>query len=410
VLAVLRQRNLVLVWVAGMVSVLGDWVLNVGLPFYVYERTGSVLATGTMLAARTAPALLLGPLAGVFVDRWDRRRTMVAADAARAGVLLLLLVVPAMDRLWPVYAVALLESAAGQFFAPAGGALLPRLLRSPDDLPAANALFAQGAAVAQLVGPSVGGLLIAWLGLPSLVLLDSASYALSAGLVALVAAAPDTRPAGSARVATVWRDWLDGVRRVRCSRPLSGLFCLAAPVVVAEGIWHALLVVFVADVLQAGALGYAWMRTAQGVGSLLGGVVVGALAARLAPGALVSGGAVWFGLLFLAMAGAPHYPVALAAYALTGLPGVGWRVGTRALLQREAGDAYLGRVLAAYGTLQTAFFLLGQLTAAVLGATVGVRPMLLATALLIVGAGLAAPALLGPTGGPRRSPAGQEGR
>jgi MFS family permease len=383
------------------VSVLGDWILNIGLPFYVYERTGSVLASGTMLAARTLPALLLGPLAGSLVDRWDRRRTMVGSNAARAALLLPLLAVPATDQLWPVYAVAFLESAAGQFFAPASGALLPRLLRSPDDLPAANALFAQGAAVAQLVGPSIGGILIVWLGLPPLVLLDSASYALSAALVSLVAVAPGPRPLPSARAETAWRDWLDGVHLVRRGRPLAGLFCLTVPMVLAEGVWHALLVVFVADVLQVGAMGYAWMRTFQGVGSLLGGAVVAVVAHRVALPALISGGATLFGLLFLAMASTSLYAVVLVAYALTGVPGVAWRVGTRTLLQRETSDAYLGRVLAAYGTLQTAFFLAGQLAAAALGAAVGVRPMLVAVAVLIVGTGLAAPALVRPGKGAR---------
>jgi predicted MFS family arabinose efflux permease len=393
--AVLRQRNFVLLWTAGVVSALGDWILNVGLPFYVYERTGSVLATATMLAARTLPALLLGPLAGVLVDRWDRRRTMIGSDVARAALLLLLLAVPATDQLWPVYAVAVLEAAAGQLFAPASGALLPRLLRSPDDLPAANALLAQGAAVAQLVGPSIGGLLIVWVGLTPLVLLDSASYALSAALVSLVAVAPDRRPTPPPAARSIWQESLDGVRVVRRAGPLAGLFCLTVPMVVAEGVWHALLVVFVADVLHAGAVGYAWMRTAQGISGLLGGVVVGALANRVPLAALISGGALLFGGLFLVMASAPHYAVALVAYALTGVPGIAWRVGTRALLQRESGDAHLGRVLAAYGALQTTFFLAGQLAAAALGATVGVRPMLVAAAALIVGAGLAAPALLG---------------
>src|ERR687893_555584 len=94
-LAVLRQRDFSLLWFGGVLSVIGDYFLFIALPFFVYERTGSVLATGAMFAAETLPRLLFGSVAGVFVDRWDRKRTMVFADLSRAMVLLPLLVVAA---------------------------------------------------------------------------------------------------------------------------------------------------------------------------------------------------------------------------------------------------------------------------------------------------------------------------
>ena len=76
--ALLRQRNYGLVWLGGLISVTGDWMMFAALPLYVYELTSSTLATGIMLAARVAPRLLLGSVAGVFVDRWDQ-----PADADR---------------------------------------------------------------------------------------------------------------------------------------------------------------------------------------------------------------------------------------------------------------------------------------------------------------------------------------
>lgn len=86
--AVLGQRNFALLWVGQVVSLIGDWVLLIALPFYVYALTGSVLATGAMFIAETLPRLVLGSLAGVFVDRWDRRWTMIVADVLRALILL----------------------------------------------------------------------------------------------------------------------------------------------------------------------------------------------------------------------------------------------------------------------------------------------------------------------------------
>jgi MFS family permease len=82
-LAVLRQRNFPLVWTAGLISLTGDWFLFIALPLVVYELSGSTIAGG-MIFARIVPCLLLGSVAGVFVDRWDRRRTMFAATLAAA--------------------------------------------------------------------------------------------------------------------------------------------------------------------------------------------------------------------------------------------------------------------------------------------------------------------------------------
>src|SRR5690349_13694535 len=79
-LATLRQRNFALLWFGGLISLAGDYMLYIALPLYIYNLTGSVLATSAMLIARLAPAIVFGSLAGVFVDRWDRRRTMIVAN------------------------------------------------------------------------------------------------------------------------------------------------------------------------------------------------------------------------------------------------------------------------------------------------------------------------------------------
>ncbi len=94
-IATLRQRDFSLLWFGGVLSVIGDLFLFIALPFFVYERTGSALATGAMFAAETLPRLLFGSVAGVFVDRWDRKRTMVLSDLSRALILLPLLAVAA---------------------------------------------------------------------------------------------------------------------------------------------------------------------------------------------------------------------------------------------------------------------------------------------------------------------------
>jgi MFS family permease len=127
-MATLRERNFALLWWGGLISLAGDWLLRTALPFYVYDLTGSALATSVMFMVGTVPGLLLGPVAGVFVDRWDRRRTLVVANLLLALTLTPLLLVRSADWLWLVYAVALVQSALVRFVVPAENALLPLLV------------------------------------------------------------------------------------------------------------------------------------------------------------------------------------------------------------------------------------------------------------------------------------------
>ena len=174
-LSVLRQRDFALLWFAGLVSMTGDWMLVVALPITVYELTGSAFATGAILITNKLAALLLGSVAGVFVDRWDRKRTMVIANLIRGPALLLLLMVDSADRVWIVYVVAAVMSAVGQFFRPAENALLP-LLVGKEQLVPANALNALNDNLGRLAGPALGGLVAAWIGLGGVAIIDAATY------------------------------------------------------------------------------------------------------------------------------------------------------------------------------------------------------------------------------------------
>src|SRR5437762_12450191 len=101
--AVLRKRNFTLLWLGQIVSMCGDGFLFIAVPYYVYQLTGLILQTGITVVAETLPRVLLSSLAGVFVDRWNRRWTMLIADLLRAAVLLLMLLVHSADLLWLIY-------------------------------------------------------------------------------------------------------------------------------------------------------------------------------------------------------------------------------------------------------------------------------------------------------------------
>ncbi len=195
-LSVLRQRNFALLWCGGLISMTGDWLLLIGLPVYVYALTGSTWVTGSVFTAGFVPEILLGSVAGVFADRWDRRRTMLVSTLLQALTLLPLLAVASRGQLWIVYAVQVVASVLSQFFAPAENALLPRVVGpAPEDLLAANALLSLGTNLARLVGSPLGGIVAALLGLHGIVLLDVASFLVAAALIAPVrVATPERAP------------------------------------------------------------------------------------------------------------------------------------------------------------------------------------------------------------------------
>jgi len=128
VFAALRNRNFFLLWSGGLISMVGTWMLLAALPFHVYAVTGSALAASGLLMAFVAPGIVLGSVAGVLVDRWDRRRVLVIGNVIQVAIIPWLLLMDSHGWIWIVYVVVFLESTVSQFLVPAENALLPSLV------------------------------------------------------------------------------------------------------------------------------------------------------------------------------------------------------------------------------------------------------------------------------------------
>lgn len=374
---VLRDRNYALLWLSSLISTLGDWLLQVALPLTVLSISGSALATGLTLLSATLPLVLFAPLAGVLADRLDRRRLMIACDLIRAALLPGLLLVHDPGQLWIVYVVTFLLSLARQLFDPASRALLPQLLDGARLVRAGALLSVAGDAV-RLVGPALGGLLYATSGLQLLVWLDVLSFLLSALLIAGVRRS-DVRVAVSTR--QEGGDWRPGWRRVWRSPTLRVLLLADVLSSVKEGTYNVLGVVFVVEVLHAGATGRGWISSAQALGGILGGLLVGHFGARWKARWPVGLGLIGNGVCLLALFLLQSYPAALALSALCGLPVMAAGVMWTATVQRSAPPRLLGRVFGVFGVVGGLSLLLSQGVASALGDRVSV------VLLLSVGAG-----------------------
>ena len=378
-LAVLRQRDFSLLWFGGVLSVIGDYFLFIALPFFVYERTGSVLATGAMFAAETVPRLLFGSVAGVFVDRWDRKRTMVISDLSRALILLPLLAVAAGGPLALVYAVAFVEASVSMFFLPAKSATIPNLV-AERDLTAANSLDSLSEEVPSLVGPLLGGALLGIVGLSGLVLLDVGTYLASALLISMIGAptaAPDEEPDVTAEVAvSAWanalKEWLGGLRLIGRDRSIAVLFGVISVATVGEGAVTVLWIIFFRDVLGSGAQEFGYFIAAYGVGGILGGILLGWSSRLIDETRLFALSLIANGLLLIAIFNIAVLPVMVALAVLAGVTVVGWFVTSQTLLQKWVPDRYRGRVFGAYETTQALTLLVGMGVAVVLEGLLGV--------------------------------------
>lgn len=385
----LRRRDFRLLWAATLVNDLGDWMLLVGLPVYVYYLTGSALVTSTVLVVELVPTVLVGQFAGVLVDRWDKRRTLLYTGLAQAAALLPLLAVSGRT-LWIVYAVAAAQSCLAQLGNPAKAALVPALV-PPGELVAANSLTAGAESVARLAGSPLGGVAIDLVGLGGLVLADAASFLLSAALVALIRVAPE--PAAARPVATgLVAEWVDGLRVVRRTKPLPALFLITGLAQLAQGVFVVLFVVFVLRVLHGGAADVGLLRGVQAIGGILGGVLLGWLARRLEVRTLVGWGYLAFAAVSLAAWLGPHLTTALGLYVglfiAVGIPGVAAGAGTMTCVQAVTPLTHLGRVVSVAQAFSGATQAAGLLLAGALADRLGAVPVLVGQAGLYALCGL----------------------
>lgn len=386
--ALLGDRDLCLLLFAALVSQTGDWVVATGVAFQVYVLTHSTLASATALLVTQIPQVVLGSIAGVVVDRRDRRQVMVAVNLALSLVILPLAAVHDGDQVWIVYAVLAATSCLTPFFAAAEASLLPELVGRPETLIVANALNAQVRNVARLVGAAVGGVVVATGGLVLLALTDAVSFLVAAVAIALIR----HRPApGVTRRLHLLREWADGLAVIRRSRALGVLVVFFAASGIGEATMGTLFAPFVQDVLGGTARAYGFILATQAIGGIVGGVLVTAVGHRFTPRALFGWGAVVFGVLDLAMFLSPLvsdgvWPAAVII-TLVGLPGAAVGAGMLTVFQLATPGGSRGRVFGAMTTVQNVAMLASTLAAGALADHLGIVPVITAQGAMYAVAG-----------------------
>jgi MFS family permease len=361
-------------WLAQTVSIVGDKVDQIAMSIVVYRITGSALQVGVMLAVTLLPSALFGFFAGPLVDRWPRKRTMIAADVVRAVLVacipfVAMLEMPAGWRVAAIYAVAFLVAVASLFFEPARMALVPEVVES-GELMAANSLDSSTTSIAELVGIAIGGALVAAIGYRAAFFIDAATFLVSAAVIMRITHRERPYESPGMRTFRAFRaEFADGVRRISGQPVLRELVGINAAAALGASAAITLFFVLALSGFTASGLPDAVrlgvLETSVTGGLLVGGVLVGMTGSARA-GAKFLAGLVAFGVLLMVVGLVRDLWVATAVLFVAGVANTWFHVPMITLLQRVTEDRFRGRVFALRTALVRILAVLGLLGAGAL--------------------------------------------
>ena len=383
--AVFRNRNFSLLWSGQFVETMGNSLTSIAASIYVFRETNSALSVGLMLMATAAPSLLVGLFAGVFVDRYDRRKIMISADMLRAILVALIPVLVPLSVVW-LYVIVMLISAIGQFFDPAHESILPEVA-SDEELAAANSLIAISSFGSTAIGFAAGGLIAAAANLDWAFYFNALTFLFSAVCVFLIRIKP-IQAEEDTSVAVVVENLRAGVRQLFNTPVLRSLFSVQVVVLISFGLSNTLLLPFALTALKATEFEYGLQEGLTSIGFVVASLLMAKAFDRLQAGAWLAISFLGMGLIGIVYSFLDSVPWAIALIAFSGFFNAPSSIGRRLIVQRATPPEMRGRVSSAFFVARDVFFLIGM-GAAGLADYMDLRLLYLISALMLVAAGLA---------------------
>lgn len=412
------------------ISLTGDSVFDITVLLWVAtviarDRPWAPAAASGVLIAAAIPVLVIGPVAGVFVDRWDRRRTMMTADACRVALIASLLALPALghaagpvSEVAAVYAVVAAQSAAAQFFNPSRLATLGRIVH-PADRPKASGMLQATSGMAAIIGPPMAAPLLFAFGVQWALIINAASFA--ASFVAIRAIQlPDAAAREAAPRLGFGAEFRAGLMFFAGSRVLVALCAGVAIATLGTGAVNALEVFFVTGNLHTAARWLGVLSAATGAGAVAGALLAGWIAGRIGAARVFWLGLTCGGLLLIAFSRTTLFSLAVVIGVLVGLAFGAINAAAPPLFLASIPQHLIGRVMAVFNPLQQLAGITSMAVAGLLASTVlrGMHVVIAGTAfgpvdtifgfsaILIVTAGLA---VIVPLRGAGSQPAARSG-
>jgi DHA3 family macrolide efflux protein-like MFS transporter len=386
---IFRKRDFSLMWSAQFVSTIGSALTDLAAGIYVFNVTGSALNVGLVLMVTAIPTLFVGLFAGVFVDRFDRKKILLASDLLR-GVFVLLIPIALFTLgkdtgIIAMYGLLFLSATVRTFFDPAWESILPEIA-SEEELTQANSFLSISSFGSTAVGFALAGLL-AGIDIHLPFFIDSGTFLFSFLLVLLVRVPKAQPQEESTTLGVVVENLTTGGKYLWRTPLLRSLFLINVPILLSFGLWNVLLLPMAIRVLHATEFEYGLQEGVTSVGFVVGSLIMARFGDRLPEGLWLVGGTVLMGVIGIGYGLAPNIEIAIVLVAISGLLNSPMGLGRRLLLQKNIPREMRGRVFAAFAVGRDVVFLIGM-SGAALADLYPVRNLIIAASLLLVGAGL----------------------
>ena len=382
--AIFRNRSFTFLWLGQLISTIGNALTSLAASIVVFRLTGSALSVGLMLIATSAPTLVFGLIAGVFVDRFDRKRIMIIADLARAVVVILIPFLLPYGIAW-LYIIVMLTSVIGQFFDPAHASVIPEIA-SDEELAAANSFIAISAFGSTAVGFAAAGLIASKFPIEWAFYINGLTFFFSGLCILAVRIAP-LQVEGETTIRLIGKNLRAGMSFLANNALLRSLLMVSLPVLLGFGLWNSLLLPFAERALHASEFEFGLQEALTSVGFVVASLIMAKVGDRLREGQ-------WIAISYLGMALAAIFysrtasiPLAIVLVTIVGFMNAPAMISGRLLIQRNTERGIRGRVMSVFSVAKNIAFLLGM-AAAGFADLVDIRAMMLISALIILCSGV----------------------
>jgi DHA3 family macrolide efflux protein-like MFS transporter len=354
--AVFRNPSFTRMWLAQLISTIGDSFTLIASGILIFRLTGSALSVGLMLMVTSIPTLLIGMIAGVFVDRVDRKKIMIVSDISR-GILISLIPFLIKFNVGWMYAIVFLTSAISTFFSPAYDSVIPEMA-SDEELTAANSMIAISSFGSTAVGFAASGLLAAY-SIELAFYIDAVTFFISALLISGIKIMPLELEENTS-VSLVVKNLQGGLKYLFGSRVLRSLLIVSLLYSVMVGLSNTLLLPFATDALHATTFEYGLQEGLTSIGFVVGSFIMAKFASRLRDGLWIIVGMLGMGVSTLIYSLSTSVVFAILFITVSGLMNAPLAIARRTMLQQNTEREVRGRVFGATRTLQNVLMLLGM--------------------------------------------------